>query len=52
MSAMSELDIDVRDTVERWHRTYQAGLITLGELVEELAKLDRRHGPQPFRRAS
>lgn len=42
----------VPDTVDRWHRTYQRGLITLGELAEELARLDRRHGPQPFRRAS
>lgn len=44
--------IDVPETVDRWHQSYQRGLITLDELAEELAKLGRRYGPQPFRRAS
>lgn len=38
------------ETVETWHQTYQRGLVTLGELAEELAKLDRRYGPQPVTR--
>lgn len=50
MSAMSDLDITVREDVDRWHRTYQSGMITLGELAEELTRLDQRYGAQPVTR--
>lgn len=40
--------VSIPETVEQWHRVYQRGFITLGELVEELTRLDLRYGPHPF----
>lgn len=44
-----------QEAVSRYHQSYQRGLITLGELAEELARLDRRYGARllgPWREES